>query len=77
MFGRGGPDMFTLKIILEIAAVILLLIGYWNEDKVIEFERALFAALRGEDRPVRRAEAPRRKQTVRRVPTAEEPRRVA
>ncbi|MBP5272117.1 MAG: hypothetical protein ILO43_04025 [Clostridia bacterium] len=48
--------MFTLvlKTTLEVAAIVLLLIGYLNEEKVIAFERKLWARLRD----TRRASAP-------------------
>ncbi len=39
--------MFALRIALEVTAILLLLAGYWNEDKVIAFERRLWARLRG------------------------------
>lgn len=38
--------MFALKVILEFIAIVLLIIGYLNEDKVIAFERALWKQLR-------------------------------
>ncbi len=37
---------FALKITLEVAAIVLLLVGYWNEEKVIAFERRVWARLR-------------------------------
>ncbi|MBO4383444.1 MAG: hypothetical protein J5847_05060 [Clostridia bacterium] len=37
---------FALKITLEVAAIVLLLVGYWNEEKVIAFERRIWARLR-------------------------------
>lgn len=45
---------FVLKTTLEVAAVVLLLIGYLNEEKVIAFEQKLWARLRDS----RRASAP-------------------
>lgn len=45
---------FVLKTTLEVAAVVLLLIGYLNEEKVIAFEQKLWARLRD----TRRASAP-------------------
>ncbi len=44
--------MFVLKVTLEVIAIVLLLVGYWNEDKVIAFERRLWKRLRG-TQPVR------------------------
>ena len=38
--------MFALKVILEFIAIVMLIIGYLNEDKVIAFERALWKQLR-------------------------------
>lgn len=37
---------FALKTTLEVAAIILLLVGYLNEEKVVAFERALWKRLR-------------------------------
>lgn len=34
--------MFTLKIIIEIAVVLLIAYGIWHEDKLVEFEDRLF-----------------------------------
>ena len=34
--------MFILKTTLEVAACVLLILGYLNEEKVIAFERALW-----------------------------------
>ena len=50
---------FALKTTLEVAAVVLLIIGYINEEKVIAFEQKLWKRLRGEPsgRPVRTAPA--------------------
>lgn len=45
---------FVLKTTLEVAAVVLLLIGYLNEEKVIAFEQKLWARLRD----TRKASAP-------------------
>lgn len=51
--------MFTaiLKAIVETAAVILLLIGYKHEAKIIAFEQRLWKRLRGENlnRPVQKS----------------------
>ena len=69
--------MFTLKVILEIAAILLLLYGYWHEEDVIAFEQRLFARLRGtEPRKARPARAARPVRVERDL-SAREPRRVA
>lgn len=33
--------MFTIKIILEVAMVLLIACGIWHEDELIEFEQVL------------------------------------
>lgn len=33
--------MFTIKIILEVAIVLLIAYGIWHEDELIEFEQVL------------------------------------
>lgn len=38
--------MFALKVTLEVIAVVLLLVGYLHEDKLIAFERNLWKKLR-------------------------------
>lgn len=38
--------MFVLKVTLEVIAIVLLCAGYWNEEKVIAFERRLWKRLR-------------------------------
>lgn len=34
-----------IKTALEVAAVVLLLAGYWNEDKVVEFEQKMWRTI--------------------------------
>ena len=43
--------MFALKTILEFTAIVLLLVGWLNEDKVVAFERALWKQLRARFAP--------------------------
>lgn len=38
--------MFALKVTFEFIAIVLLIIGYLNEDKVVAFERNLIKQLR-------------------------------
>ncbi len=38
--------MFALKVILELIAITLLIVGYLNEEKVIAFERAVWKKMR-------------------------------
>ncbi|MBQ8082998.1 MAG: hypothetical protein IJ241_02315 [Clostridia bacterium] len=43
--------MFALKTILEFTAIVLLLVGWLNEDKVAAFERALWKQLKARFAP--------------------------
>ena len=43
--------MFALKTILEFTAIVLLLIGWLNEDKVVDFERALWEQMKARFAP--------------------------
>ena len=43
---------FTIKIIFELLAIVLLLVGYANESKVIEFEKRLYKRLKGKTKMI-------------------------
>lgn len=64
--------MFVLKVTLEVIAIVLLCAGYWNEEKVIAFERRLWKRLRRALRAERSG-----KQPAVRSRSAEEVRRAA